>query len=55
MYIGAKEVSELLHCSLASARQYMHRPDFPRIECGKEIKVSIIAFHEYNLSRRIQK
>ena len=51
-YLTAYDVAEKLGISLPEARQYMARPDFPKIEIGKGYKVSSTAFFLYNLSRR---
>lgn len=52
-YYTTKDVARLLGCSEASAREYMNRPDFPRLNVGKGFKVSKIAFFKYNLEQRV--
>lgn len=52
MYLTAKDISKLMHCSEREAQNYMNRPDFPRLEVGKSVKVNKLAFLLYNLERR---
>ena len=51
-YLTAEDVARILGCTIVSAREYMSRPDFPLIECGKGMKVNRLAFLLYNLERR---
>lgn len=51
-YLTVKDVAKLLGTTESSARRYMSRPDFPRLEVGKGLKVSATAFYLYNLSKR---
>lgn len=51
-YLTTEDVARILSCTVVSAREYMSRPDFPLIECGKGMKVNRLAFLIYNLERR---
>ena len=51
--IGTQEVAAALSCSLAVARQIMHRQDFPLIKVGKNLRVSLPAFENWLQGRRI--
>lgn len=51
-FLTVKDVAGMLHCSEKSAREFMSRPDFPRINVGGGFKVSKIAFLMYCLERR---
>ena len=45
--LGAEDVAEILQCSVASAREFMHRKDFPLQECGKSLRAEKTAFFMY--------
>lgn len=51
-YLTTEDVARILGCTVVSAREYMSRPDFPLIECGKGMKVNRLAFLLYNMERR---
>ena len=51
-YLTTEDVAKILGCTVVSAREYMNRPDFPLIECGKGLKVNRLAFLMYNMQRR---
>lgn len=51
--LGTKEVAEALGCSLPTAREIMHRKDFPLIKAGKNLRVSELAFQNWLLERRV--
>ncbi|MBQ5986210.1 MAG: helix-turn-helix domain-containing protein [Clostridia bacterium] len=51
-YLTVEDVAKALGVSLPTAREYMSRPDFPRLKCGKGYKVSATAFFLYNLQAR---
>lgn len=51
--IGTQEVAAALCCSLATARQIMHRQDFPLIKAGKNLRVSLPAFENWLQARRV--
>lgn len=53
-YYTPEQVAKILGCTVPSAREYMRRPDFPRIECGKTVKVNRLAFLLYNMERRVK-
>ena len=50
-YLTAEDVAKLLGVSAAAAREYMSRPDFPKLKVGKGYKVSSTAFFLYNLKQ----
>ena len=51
-FIGTKEVANMLECSLPTARNIMHRADFPLIRVGKNLKVNEQAFIDWSKNRR---
>ena len=53
--LSAKDVAERLGVSVAEARRYMARPDFPKLALGNGYKVSSTALFIYNLSQRVGK
>ena len=50
---NVERVATELHCSLASARTFMQRPDFPLIKVGKKLQVEKFAFWSYLQGRRV--
>lgn len=52
-FIGAKEISELMGCSVPIARQIMHRKDFPLVKCGKNLRVMKSEFVRWASERRV--
>lgn len=52
-FIGAKEIAQLMGCSVPVARQIMHRPDFPLVKCGKNFRVMISEFTRWASERRV--
>ncbi|MGO5173998.1 helix-turn-helix domain-containing protein [Ruminococcus sp. LCP21S3_E8] len=52
-FLGTKEVSDALGCSLPTARNIMMRADFPLVRVGKNFKVSEQAFIEWSSKRRV--
>lgn len=52
--LGAEDISRILKCSIASAREFMHRPDFPLQEVGKTLRVEKTAFYLYLQKRRVK-
>lgn len=52
-FYGTKEVAKSLGCSIPTAREIMHRPDFPLIKVGKNLRVSKEAFMRWAEERRI--
>lgn len=52
-FYGTKEVAECLGCSLPTAREIMHRYDFPLIMVGKNLRVSKEAFERWASERRV--
>lgn len=51
-YLTTEDVARIMGCNIVSAREYMNRPKFPLLECGKGMKVNRLAFLLYNLERR---
>ena len=52
-FIGAKEIAELMGCSIPIARQIMHRRDFPLVKCGKNLRVMKSEFVRWASERRV--
>ena len=52
-FIGTKEIAKMMGCSLPVARAILHRPDFPLVKCGKNLKVMKSAFAEWAKERRL--
>ena len=53
IFLSTKDVAKALGCSLPTARRIMHRPDFPLIRVGKNMRVSLDSFKKWSESRRI--
>lgn len=53
VFYGTKDVAKCLGCSLPTAREIMHRSDFPAIKVGKNLKVSKTAFEQWAMQRRM--
>ncbi|MCD8202638.1 MAG: hypothetical protein LUD48_03225, partial [Prevotella sp.] len=53
-YLTTSDVAKCLKCSKKEALAYMHRPDFPRLEVGRELKVDKIKFLKYNMEPRLK-
>lgn len=52
-FIGTKEVAACLGCSVPTAREIMHRQDFPLIQVGRALKVSRPAFEKWADERHV--
>lgn len=52
-FYGTKEVAQCLGCSIPTAREIMHRYDFPLILVGKNLRVSKAAFEKWASERRV--
>lgn len=52
-YLTAEDIAKIMGCTIVAAREYMNRPDFPLIRCGKGLKVNRLAFLAYNQQRRV--
>ncbi len=52
-FYTTKEVSQMLGCSLPTAREIMRRKDFPLIKVGKNMKVEKNAFITWASERRV--
>ncbi len=52
-YLTAEDIAKIMNCTIVAARDYMNRPDFPLIRCGKGLKVNRLAFLAYNQQRRV--
>lgn len=53
MFYGTKDIAKLLDCSIPTAREIMHRADFPLINAGRKMKVSKSAFEQWAMIRRV--
>ena len=53
IFYGTKEVALSLGCSIPLAREIMHRPDFPLVRVGKNLKVYKDAFEKWASERRL--
>ena len=52
-FIGTKEVAALMGCSIPVERQTMRRKDFPRVMCGKNLKVMKSELIKWASQRRV--
>lgn len=52
-YLKVEDVAKIMGVCRQTATEYMMRPDFPRIKCGKSYRVSSTALFLYNLKQRI--
>ena len=52
-FYGTREVAQCLGCSLPTAREIMHRYDFPLIKVGKNLRVQKAAFEKWASERRV--
>lgn len=52
VFYGTKDVARVLGCSIPTANDIMHRPDFPLILVGRKYKVYKSAFEEWAMQRR---
>lgn len=52
-FFGTKEVAACLGCSIPTAREIMHRRDFPLIQVGRALKVSRSAFEKWASERHV--
>lgn len=52
-FLDTVDVAKLLNCSLPTARQVMHRKDFPLIKVGKNLKVELQAFKNWSQQARL--
>ena len=53
IFYGTKEIAQSLGCSIPLAREIMHRPDFPLVKVGKNLKVYKSAFEKWASERRL--
>lgn len=53
VFLGTKEVAACLGCSIPTAREVMHRWDFPLIMVGKNLRVEQSAFRKWASERRV--
>ncbi len=53
MFYGTKDIAKLLDCSIPTAREIMHRADFPLITAGRKMKVSKAAFEQWAMQKRV--
>jgi excisionase family DNA binding protein len=52
-FLTTKEVAAALGCSIPTARQLFHRPDFPALKVGKNFRVSAEALEKWAAERRV--
>ena len=52
VFYGTKEVAEVLQCSIPTARDIMHRKDFPAVKVGRGLKVYKYALEQWAMTRR---
>lgn len=52
-FLNTEEVAAALGCSVPTARNIMHRKDFPLVRVGKSMKVSKQAFLKWAETKRI--
>jgi len=53
IFYGTKEIARSFGCSIPLAREIMHRPDFPLVKVGKNLKVYKSAFEKWASERRL--
>lgn len=54
-FINVRELAEMLHCSLSTARAIFRLPDFPEIDFCKEKVVLLDALKEWCMTKRSKK
>lgn len=52
IFYNTKEVADVLNCSIPTARQLFHRPDFPALKIGKNFRVERSALEKWASERR---
>jgi excisionase family DNA binding protein len=52
-FLNTKEVASALNCSIPTARQLFHRPDFPALKVGKNFRVEKSALEKWASERRV--
>lgn len=52
VFLNTKEVASALNCSIPTARQLFHRPDFPALKVGKNFRVEKSALEKWASERR---
>lgn len=52
VFFGTEEVARSLRCSIPTAREIMHRKDFPLIQVGKNMRVLKAAFENWAMQKR---
>ena len=53
VFYDVKDISKMFGCSIPTARELMHRPDFPLIRFGKILRVSKSALEAWAMQKRI--
>ena len=48
-----KDIARIMGCSVPTAREIMHRADFPLISIGKILRVSKPAFEKWTMEKRM--
>lgn len=52
VFYGVKDMARMMGCSIPTARDIMHRKDFPLLSVGNRLKVSKEAFSQWTMQRR---
>lgn len=52
VFYTPKDIARIMGCSIPTANDIMHRPDFPLISVGRRLKVYKRAFEEWAMSKR---
>lgn len=53
VFYDVKDIAKMFGCSIPTARELMHRPDFPLIRFGKILRVSKTALDAWAMQKRI--
>lgn len=54
IFYNVKDVARMLRCSLPTAREIMHRPDFPLVGTSRQWRVCKSAFEQWAQKRRAE-
>ena len=52
-FLNTAQVAAALGCSIPTARQLFHRPDFPALKVGKNFRVERSALEKWASERRV--
>ncbi len=53
VFYDVKDIAKMFGCSIPTARELMHRPDFPLIRFGKILRVSKTALDAWAMQKRM--